>query len=146
VQRFPVGHTPDIEGLTDKEAVEYLLDFIQSANQRRYQSTADLMDLITGQGGRVGTSPAMLFTILYERKNGTVLFDSIFDAMEMMTGRIERDRTVVATWAKRLRRSIGPPLNWPVEIKSAYGLGYRMNVPDGWSPEAHQKQKQDHLS
>lgn len=85
----------------------------------------------------VTVAQAVLFLMLWRARGRVVTYDAFLDLKQSVSGREGSNYRAVATTKKHLTQKIKC---LPVEIKSVYGLGYRLRKLDqnwDWRQEAY---------
>lgn len=85
----------------------------------------------------VTVAQAVLFLMLWRARGRVVTYDAFLDLQQSVSGREGSNYRAVASTKKKLARQIE---GLPVEIKSVYGLGYRLRKLDqnwDWRQEAY---------
>lgn len=116
-----------LDGLTEKEAVEFLLDHIEQEQHDWKGRLAQIND----RGDTLGIGKHGLSVLLYlwDRQGRTVLTEDLQRRVEQVAGvdYIPEDR--IRGHIKRIRRCI---LNngWPLKISTKHCLGYCLTLTD----------------
>ncbi|PWE29953.1 hypothetical protein DDZ14_16050 [Maritimibacter sp. 55A14] len=122
-----------INGMTEAEAVTYLLQVIELMMHARLERLALLIDAAgkTPEGKNyIDRATGQTFLILWDGQGRTLTYDYISTRLEQEMGSFF-DSTGIASRVKRLRAAI-TALEWPVEIETSVGVGYKMTAPTEW--------------
>lgn len=123
-----------IQGLSDREAVEYLLSVSEDRERTLRARAARLVDRWSlPLDGTVGVSLIHVLLLLWDRRGRIVTRDALEEAVASDGGYVSYG--LLATRIKRVRRLI-EGMGWPIKIETAYCLGWRLILLDrGWNLE-----------
>jgi len=128
---FAIPHSEYIIGMTDKEAVEYLLSVLETD---RDTFKAKMLKVKANIGPNFPRCSLFLFLYLWERRGRCVPYEEILSNLEWLFGNYVPSVVSLQVHAKRLRRS-AERYNVPITVKCDYGLGYILTCHDSnWSP------------
>ena len=116
-----------IEGLTDAEAVEYLLEQMEGQKiglKLRMAAICDRWDTAP-----VGPFGLAMLICLWDRRNRVVLAEQIQFFIESNLEIEFIGRRALSTHAKKLRQAVARN-EWPMTLTPEYSLGWRLDVSD----------------
>ena len=122
-------HLAELEGLTAEEKVVYLRDMLHAEIGARHNRVARCIDSIPGGTTR---QVAWLLIVLSDAPGRTLTYEHIAASMEFMSGSYHT-LSSIQTAAKHARAALRKT-GWPVTVETAYGVGYRLTVRQGWVP------------